>query len=120
ELGARAASGTVRHPRVRCLDLRPHRAPALSRPRPPDSRGAGARRLAPGHAGGVHSTGRVRRAGGRTAAAGRAVRGRGLRPVAFLLAMLGLGLRLDTAWQGTATALLVLAAVLIAAALRPE
>ena len=45
--------------------------------------------------------------------------GRGLRPVAFLLAMLGLGLRLDTAWQGTATALLVLAAVLGAAALRP-
>jgi hypothetical protein len=47
------------------------------------------------------------------------VTGRGLRPVAFLVAMLGFGLRLDTAWQGTATALLGLAAVLAAAALRP-
>lgn len=45
--------------------------------------------------------------------------GRGLRPVAFLAAMLGFGLRLDTAWQGSATALLVLAAVLAAASLRP-
>lgn len=45
--------------------------------------------------------------------------GRGLRPVAFLIAMLGFGLRLDTGWQGTATALLVLAAVLAVAALRP-
>jgi hypothetical protein len=47
------------------------------------------------------------------------VTGRGLRPVAFLAAMLGFGLRLDTAWQGTAMALLVLAAVLAAGALRP-
>jgi hypothetical protein len=39
--------------------------------------------------------------------------------VAFLAAMLGFGLRLDTAWQGTAMALLVLAAVLAAGALRP-
>lgn len=45
--------------------------------------------------------------------------GRGLRPVAFLAAMLGFGLRLDTAWQGTATALLVLAAVLAVAGWRP-
>ena len=46
--------------------------------------------------------------------------GRGLRPVAFLAAMLGFGLRLDTAWQGTATAFLVLAAVLAVAAWRPR
>lgn len=45
--------------------------------------------------------------------------GRGLRPVAFLATMLGFGLRLDTAWQGTATALLVLAAVLAVAGWRP-
>lgn len=37
---------------------------------------------------------------------------RGLRPLALLAAMLGFGLRLDTAWQGTATLLLVVAAVL--------
>ncbi len=46
--------------------------------------------------------------------------GRGLRPVAFLAGMLGFGLRLDTEWQGTATALLGLAVVLAAAALRPS
>ena len=45
--------------------------------------------------------------------------GRGLRPVAFLAAMLGFGLRLDTAWQGTATAFLVVAAVLAVAGWRP-
>jgi hypothetical protein len=43
---------------------------------------------------------------------------RGLRPVAFLAAMLGFGLRLDTAWQGTAMALLAVAVVLGALALR--
>jgi hypothetical protein len=47
------------------------------------------------------------------------VTGRGLRPLAFLAAMLGFGLRLDTAWQGSATALLILALVLTAASLRP-
>lgn len=45
--------------------------------------------------------------------------GRGLRPVAFLTAMLGFGLRLDTRWQGTAMALLAVAVVLGALALRP-
>ncbi len=45
--------------------------------------------------------------------------GPGLRPVAFLTAMLGFGLRLDTSWQGGAAALLALAAVLGALALRP-
>jgi hypothetical protein len=45
--------------------------------------------------------------------------GRGLRPIAFLLAMVGFGVRLDTAWQGTGAALLVVAAVLAAAGLRP-
>ena len=44
---------------------------------------------------------------------------RGLRPVTFLAAMLGFGLRLDTAWQGTAMALLAVAVVLGALALRP-
>jgi hypothetical protein len=44
---------------------------------------------------------------------------RGLRPVAFLVAMLGFGLRLDTRWQGTALALLAVAVVLGALALRP-
>jgi len=45
--------------------------------------------------------------------------GRGLRPVAFLVAMLGFGLRVDTRWQGTAIALLAVAVVLGALALRP-
>jgi hypothetical protein len=45
---------------------------------------------------------------------------RGLRPVAFLAAMLGFGLRLDTAWQGTAVVFLAVAAVLAVAALRPS
>jgi hypothetical protein len=45
--------------------------------------------------------------------------GPGLRPVAFLVAMLGFGLRLDTSWQGAATTLLAIAAVLGALALRP-
>ena len=45
--------------------------------------------------------------------------GRGLRPVAFLIAMLGFGLRLDTRWQGPAMALLAVAVVLGALALRP-
>ena len=45
--------------------------------------------------------------------------GRGLRPVAFLTAMLGFGLRLDTRWQGTAMALLAVAAVVGALSLRP-
>ena len=45
--------------------------------------------------------------------------GRGLRPLAFLIAMLGFGLRLDTRWQGTAMAFLAVAAVLGALALRP-
>jgi hypothetical protein len=40
--------------------------------------------------------------------------------VAFLAAMLGFGLRLDTAWQGTAVVFLAVAAVLAAAALRPS
>ena len=44
--------------------------------------------------------------------------GRGLRPVAFLIAMLGFGLRLDTRWQGTAMALLAVAVVLGALSLR--
>jgi len=48
------------------------------------------------------------------------VTGRGLRPVAFLVAMLGFGLRLDTAWQGTALAMLALAVLLAAPALRPR
>jgi hypothetical protein len=48
------------------------------------------------------------------------VTGRGLRPVAFLVAMLGFGLRLDTAWRGTGTVLLALAAVLAVAAFRPN
>jgi hypothetical protein len=39
--------------------------------------------------------------------------------VAFLIAMLGFGLRLDTGWQSTAAALLVLAAVLAVGGLRP-
>ena len=47
------------------------------------------------------------------------MRGRGLRPVAFLTAMLGFGLRLDTRWQSTAMALLAVAVVLGALALRP-
>jgi hypothetical protein len=47
------------------------------------------------------------------------VTARGLRPIAFLLAMLGFGLRLDTTWQGTAAALLLGAAVIAVAALRP-
>jgi hypothetical protein len=46
--------------------------------------------------------------------------GRGMRPVAFLVAMLGFGLRLDTWWRGTGTALLVVAAVLAALAFRPK
>jgi hypothetical protein len=37
--------------------------------------------------------------------------GRGWRPFAFLLAMLGFGLRLDTDWQGTGAALLIGAVV---------
>ena len=45
---------------------------------------------------------------------------RGLRPVAFLVAMLGFGLRLDTGWRGTGTALLAVAAVLAALAFRPK
>ena len=45
--------------------------------------------------------------------------GPGLRPIAFLLAMLGFGLRLDTTWQGAAAALLAVAAVLGALGLRP-
>jgi hypothetical protein len=45
--------------------------------------------------------------------------GPGLRPVAFFVAMLGFGLRLDTSWQGTATTFLAIAAVLGALALRP-
>jgi hypothetical protein len=45
--------------------------------------------------------------------------GRALRPVAFLIAMLGFGLRLDTRWQGTAMALLAVAVVLGALALGP-
>jgi len=44
--------------------------------------------------------------------------GRGLRPVAFLVAMLGFGLRLETRWRGTGTALLAVAAVLAVLALR--
>jgi len=39
--------------------------------------------------------------------------------LAFLLAMLGFGLRLDTDWQGTGAALLVAAAALGVAAGRP-
>lgn len=46
--------------------------------------------------------------------------GRGLRPLAFFVAMVAFGLRLDTAWQGTANLLLVGAAVLGLASLRPE
>jgi hypothetical protein len=38
--------------------------------------------------------------------------------VAFLTAMLGFGLRLDTRWQGTAMALLAVAVVLGALSLR--
>ena len=45
--------------------------------------------------------------------------GRGWRPLAFLLAMLGFGLRLDTDWQGTGAALLVAAVALGVAAGRP-
>jgi hypothetical protein len=45
---------------------------------------------------------------------------RGLRPVAFLAAMVGFGLRLDTSWQGTAAVLLAVAAALAVAALRPS
>jgi hypothetical protein len=45
---------------------------------------------------------------------------RGLRPVAFLAAVLGFGLRLDTSWQGTAAVLLAVAVVLALAALRPS
>ena len=45
--------------------------------------------------------------------------GTGLRPVAFLIAMLGFGLRMDTSWQGAAAVLLALAVVLGALALRP-
>jgi hypothetical protein len=48
------------------------------------------------------------------------VSGRGLRPLAFFVAMVGFGLRLDTAWQGTASLLLVGAVVLGLASLRPE
>ena len=44
--------------------------------------------------------------------------GRGLRPVAFLVAMLGFGLRLETRWRGTGTAVLAAAAVLAVLALR--
>jgi len=44
--------------------------------------------------------------------------GRGLRPVAFLVAMLGFGLRLETRWRGTGTALLAVAAVLAVLAFR--
>jgi len=46
--------------------------------------------------------------------------GRGLRPVAFLLAMLGFGLRLDTTWHRTATTLVVAAAALAVLSLRPN
>jgi high-affinity Fe2+/Pb2+ permease len=44
--------------------------------------------------------------------------GRGLRPVAFLIAMVGFGLRLETRWRGTGTALLAVAAVLAVLAFR--
>jgi len=40
--------------------------------------------------------------------------------VAFLAAMVGFGLRLDTSWQGTAVILLAVAAALAVAALRPS
>jgi hypothetical protein len=40
-----------------------------------------------------------------------------LGPVGFLLAMLGFGLRLDTAWQGTAWLLLAAGAVAVGLAL---
>lgn len=43
---------------------------------------------------------------------------RELRPLAFLLLMLGFGLRLDSTWQGTANALLIGGGVLAAAAWR--
>jgi hypothetical protein len=46
--------------------------------------------------------------------------GRGMRPVAFLVAMLGFGVRLDTRWRGTGTALLAVAAVLAVLAFRPK
>ena len=41
-----------------------------------------------------------------------------LRPLGFLLLMLGFGLRLDTAWQGLAWVLLVAGGVAAAAGLR--
>jgi len=47
------------------------------------------------------------------------VTGRGWRPFAFLLAMLGFGLRLDTDWQRAGAALLVAAAVVGVATGRP-
>jgi hypothetical protein len=48
------------------------------------------------------------------------VTGRGIRPVAFLVAMLGFGLRLDTRWRGTGTAVLAVAAALAVLAFRPK
>ncbi|HJW68286.1 MAG TPA: hypothetical protein VJ829_02910 [Candidatus Binatia bacterium] len=40
--------------------------------------------------------------------------------MAFLVAMLGFGLRLETRWRGTGTALLAAAAVLAVLAFRPK
>jgi len=40
--------------------------------------------------------------------------------VAFLVAMLGFGLRLDTRWRGTGTAVLAVAAALAVLAFRPR
>jgi hypothetical protein len=45
--------------------------------------------------------------------------GRGWRPIAFLLAMLGFGLRLDTAWQRTGWLLLAAAVAVVVGLGRP-